>query len=359
MRNLLFFAMSGVMLSMAFQAMAQIPGKWKNHDTRRPERPTVIPALSSTPDHAGKAPSDALVLFDGKDLSQWVDEKGQPSKWIVRDGYMECVKGSGFIYSKEKFGSCQLHVEFATPAKVEGEGQGRGNSGVFLMNLYEVQVLDSYNNKTYSDGQCAAIYGQYPPLVNASLAPGQWQTYDIVFHRPRFDDRGNLAAKAAITVFHNQVLVQDHVELLGPTTWMARPGYSAHADKLPLGLQDHGNPVRYRNIWIRELADDGEIPGDAYTLAPDQVIELKPEVLERYAGVYQFPSGGTHTIIREGDKLYLSMYKGQKAEIRPESESRFNATILDVVLDFTLNRRGQVESMTVRHSGSTGTAKKN
>jgi len=253
MRNLLFLAMSGVMLSMAFQAMAQIPGKWKNHDTRRPERPTVIPAFPSTPDRPGKAPSDALVLFDGKDLSQWVDEKGQPSKWIVRDGYMECVKGSGFIYSKEKFGSCQLHVEFATPAKVEGEGQGRGNSGVFLMNLYEVQVLDSYNNKTYSDGQCAAIYGQYPPLVNASLAPGQWQTYYIVFRAPRFDEKGGVTSPARLTVIHNGVLVQDNEELTGPTAHKARPPYKPHAARMPISLQDHSHPVRFRNIWLREL----------------------------------------------------------------------------------------------------------
>jgi hypothetical protein len=193
------------------------------------------------------APSDAIVLFDGKDLSQW--NGGQ--KWIVRDGV--ATPAGGEISTKQPFGDCQLHVEFATPAKVEGSGQGRGNSGVYLMGNYEVQILDSFINQTYYDGQCAAIYKQRPPLVNACRKPGEWQSYDIVFHGPKFDPQGKLAKAATVTVLQNGVLVQDHFEILGTTAWDAAPKYAAHPAKLPLHLQYHGNPVRFRNIWIREL----------------------------------------------------------------------------------------------------------
>ena len=168
---------------------------------------------------------------------------------------MEMVKKTGAIRTKKKFGSCQLHVEWASPEEVTGDSQGRGNSGVFLMEFYEVQVLDNYRNITYADGMAAAVYGQYPPLVNACRPPGEWQTYDIVFHRPRFDADGGLLRPAFMTVFHNGILVQDRVELTGPTAWKQRPPYKAHADRLPISLQDHGNPVRFRNIWIRELAE--------------------------------------------------------------------------------------------------------
>jgi len=232
-------------------------GRWLVHDINRPAPPVVAPGTASTQDKAGKAPSDAIVLFDGTDLSNWTDTKGNPSKWIAKDGYMECVKDSGYIQSKRKFGSCQLHVEFATPSVVKGSGQGRGNSGVFLMATYEIQVLDSYNNKTYPDGQCAALYGRAVPLVNACRPPGQWQSYDIIFHRPVFEGK-EVVKKPTFTVFHNGVLVHDHVELQGGTGWRgphAISDFVPHEDRLPIMLQDHGNPVRYRNIWIRELSD--------------------------------------------------------------------------------------------------------
>ena len=201
------------------------------------------------PGAAGKAPSDAIVLFDGKDLSQWVDG----DKWIIKDG--AATAHGGGIHTKQAFGSCQLHLEFATPEKVEGHGQGRGNSGVYFMNTYELQILDSYDNPTYFDGQCASIYKQYPPLVNASRKPGEWQTYDVIFTAPKFDADGKLVRPAYMTVLHNGVLVQNHAELLGGTFWERPPSYTAHPPKLPLALQYHGNPVRFRNIWIRELAD--------------------------------------------------------------------------------------------------------
>jgi Domain of Unknown Function (DUF1080) len=245
----------GIVLTSFFPTggSAQIDTKWKIHDPDRPTPPVIDPGRPSTQDLPGRPPSDAVVLFDGKDLSQWAHKDGSPAKWRVENGYLEVVPKSGYIYTRDSFGDCQLHVEFAEPASPKGESQERGNSGVFLMGLYEIQVLDSYENRTYADGQASAVYGQYPPLVNASRPPGQWQTYDIVFHGPRFDKEGKLTRPARVTVLHNGVLVQDNVELTGPTAHKARPPYVPHAEKLPLALQDHGNPVRFRNIWIREL----------------------------------------------------------------------------------------------------------
>ncbi len=227
-------------------------GTWPQHSEDRPQPPVVDPGPVRPP---VPPPSDAVVLFNGHDLSQWRSEKGGPAAWTVRNGYFEVAPGTGMLVSAQAFGDCQLHVEFAEPTPPTGESQERGNSGVYLMGLYEVQVLDSYHNKTYPDGAAAALYGQYPPLVNASRPPGEWQTYDIVFHGPRFDAAGTLTRPARMTVFHNGVLVQDDVVLTGPTANKARPPYKAHAEKLPLQLQDHGNKVRYRDIWIRPLSD--------------------------------------------------------------------------------------------------------
>ena len=204
------------------------------------------------PGPVGGPPSDALVLFDGKDLSKWKTDKGGEARWVVEDG-AATVNGTGSILTKEEFGDCQLHVEWATPSVVKGEGQGRGNSGVYLQSRYEIQVLDSYNNKTYYHGQAGGVYKQYAPLVNACRKPGEWQAYDIVYHAPRFDADGNVTKRGTVTVLHNGVLIQDHVEILGATNPAGAPKYTTHALKQPLLLQDHGNPVRYRNIWIRPL----------------------------------------------------------------------------------------------------------
>lgn len=244
--------------SAVFQAqnrpMDSNPESWKIHDVDRPQPRAVDPGESS-PKQPVPPPSDAVVLFDGKDLSKWIGVDGAPARWKVEKGYIEVVKGAGGISTRQGFGDCQLHVEWRTPVPVKGEGQERGNSGVFLMGMYELQVLDSYQNKTYPDGQAAAVYGQYPPLVNASRPPGQWQTYDIFFHRPRFDSSGKLVQRARMTALHNGVLVQDNVELTGPTAHKARPAYTQHGDRLPVSLQDHGDPVRFRNIWVRELPE--------------------------------------------------------------------------------------------------------
>ncbi len=205
------------------------------------------------PGPAGGPPSDAIVLFNGKDLSQW-----DKSKWIVKDG---CAISHGAdMKTKQAFGDCQLHLEWATPEKVAGSGQGRGNSGVFLMENYEVQILDSYRNQTYFDGQAGAIYKQHPPLVNACRKPGEWQTYDIIFSAPRFNKDGKLEKPAYITVLQNGVLIQNHFEIRGQTLWDAAPAYHAHPEKLPIILQYHGNPVKFRNIWIRELEDSAKEP---------------------------------------------------------------------------------------------------
>jgi hypothetical protein len=236
-------------------SLAQVDPRWKPNDPDRPLPPVIEPGTASTQDSPGRPPSDAIVLFSGKDLSHWAGEDGRAPKWKVADGFMEVMPHSGYIHTRQPFGDCQLHVEFAEPVPPVGEGQGRGNSGVFLMGLYEIQVLDSYQSKTYADGQASAVYGQFPPQVNASRPPGQWQTYDIVFHGPRFDKDGKLLRPARVTVLHNGVLVQDNVELSGPTADHDRPAYKPTPDKLPLSLQDHGNPVRFRNIWIRELGE--------------------------------------------------------------------------------------------------------
>jgi hypothetical protein len=201
-----------------------------------------------TPGEAAGPPSDAIVLFDGKELSKW----NGGDKWEIKDGYAITRKAS--ITTKDSFGDCQLHLEFATPEKIEGSGQGRGNSGVYLMERYEVQILDSYENKTYFDGQCASLYKQMPPMVNACRKPGEWQTYDIIFEAPRFDEAGKVEKPAIVTVLHNGVIVQNHFELQGGTYYDRPAAYSKHASRAPIQLQYHGNAMRFRNIWIREIA---------------------------------------------------------------------------------------------------------
>ncbi len=205
-----------------------------------------------TPSEENKPPSDAIILFDGKSLSEWVDKDGGAAKWKIGGGAFTVVKGTGDISTKRAFGDVQLHLEWRTPKKVSGEGQGRGNSGVYLQNRYEIQVLDSYQNKTYFHGQAGSLYKQYAPLVNVTRPPGEWQTYDIVFRAPRFGADGEVQRPGSVSVFHNGVLVQDHVEIKGSTTHEGGPVYEAHGPD-SIKLQDHGNETRFRNIWIRKL----------------------------------------------------------------------------------------------------------
>ncbi len=212
-----------------------------------PEPPVVIPGLD------GAAPGDAIVLFGGADLAAWTGRNGE-AEWMVADGSFTVAPGTGEIRTRQGFGDVQLHIEWRTPAEVTGEGQGRGNSGIFLMERYELQVLDSWENRTYSNGQAGSIYKQHIPMVNASRPPGEWQSYDIVFVSPRFDDSGDLVEPARMTVFHNGVLIHLDAELHGATVFRGPPSYETHPDRLPLMLQDHGNPVSFRNIWIRDLS---------------------------------------------------------------------------------------------------------
>ncbi len=244
-----------------FRDTAMLPGgKWHVHDPDCPQPRVVTPGETFSQNAA--APSDAEMLFDGKDLSKWQTGEGEEARWKVRDGYVETERGGG-IRTRGKWADFQLHVEFSEPNPPRGTGQGRGNSGILINNMYEVQVLDSYNAKTYPDGQCGAIYGQSPPLVNASKPPGTWQTYDIVFESPRWSDKGELLGKAIITVLHNGVVVQNHYELAGMTDgingelpWKSLSKYPApHPPEVFVELQDHNNPVRFRNIWIRTLGE--------------------------------------------------------------------------------------------------------
>lgn len=225
---------------------------WAVHDGNRPQPATVVPGSFSSQDQAGKPPSDAIVLFDGTDLSKWETSKGEPAKWLVKEGYMEVAPGAGEIRTKARFGDCQLHIEWAAPAKVDGDSQGRGNSGVFLMGMLEIQVLDSYKNVTYADGHAGAYYGVNPPMVLPLRPPGEFQVYDIVFRRPIYKE-GKPVDPGYVTVFMNGVLVQDHTPIEGPGGHMGRSRPRPFPPKGPLSLQDHGNPTRFRNIWYREL----------------------------------------------------------------------------------------------------------
>ena len=227
--------------------------KWRVHDGARPQARVVTPPTASTEDAPGAPPSDAVVLFNGSDLSGWASSKdGSDAAWKVEDGYMEVVPKTGNISSKECLGDCQLHVEWAAPEVVLSDSQGRGNSGVFLMETYEIQVLDNYDNPTYADGTCGGIYGQYPPLVNACRKPGVWQTYDIIWRGPRFDGE-KLIRPAYLTVIQNGILLHLDKELLGPTQHRITTYYKPQATTGPLMLQDHGDLVRFRNIWFRPL----------------------------------------------------------------------------------------------------------
>jgi hypothetical protein len=257
--SLPLFILTAAMLSTPAPAQEYLTGiKW--------EMPPIIQP-GTTDAHP---PSDAIVLFDGKDLSAWEGA----DQWKVEDGNMIC--GKGVVRSKQKFGDCQVHIEWSAPTPPKGTSQGRGNSGIFLMGIYEMQILDSFNNETYFDGQAAAIYKQTPPMVNAMRAPGQWNVYEIAWTAPRFNEDGSLKSPAYITAFHNGALVLNHFELLGDTPFNRPPQYKMHDPVGPIALQDHGNPVRFRNIWVRELAaPKGEQVREPFIRKGDEEIPVK------------------------------------------------------------------------------------
>lgn len=232
------------------------------------EKPPVV----QPGDTLSAPPSDAIVLFNGKDLKNWKNS----DSWPVADGIMS--SGKGMITSQEEFGDCQLHIEWSAPTEVKGSGQGRGNSGLFMMGKYEIQILDSYNNETYYDGQAGAIYKQTPPLVNVMRAPGEWNAYDVIWTAPRFNDDGELKSPANVTLLHNGVLVLNHFELLGDTPFNRPPQYTAHPATGPISLQDHGNPVRFRNIWVRPIvAIQGERTREPYLRDGDKETPIVKE----------------------------------------------------------------------------------
>lgn len=229
-----------------------LPGnKWRVHDADRPHPPVVTPGAA-----VGQAPSDAVVLFDGKDLSKWRGDKGDPKWEIVDGGVAATKKGAGSLVSRDEFGDCQIHLEWAAPNPPKGNDQGRGNSGVLIFGRYEIQVLDNFNNPTYADGHAGAVYGQHPPLVNALRPPGEWQSYDILFTAPKFKEDGSVDKPAHVTVLVNGVVVQNNAEIIGSVAFRALAKYQKHGPRGPIVLQDHGNPVRFRNIWVRPIGEE-------------------------------------------------------------------------------------------------------
>jgi hypothetical protein len=338
-----FITTAGLLFGAIQFCQAQPDPNWLPHDRLRPLPTVVEPGVASTPEQAGKAPSDAVVLFDGKDLSQWCSMDGSPTKWVTEAGVMKCVPGSGYIRTLQNFGDCQLHVEWAAPTPPEGNSQGRGNSGVFLgWDRYEVQVLDSYQNKTYADGSAGSIYCEYPPLVNASRPPGQWQNYDIIYSAPRFDTDGKLLSPAYLTVIHNGVLIQNHSELTGPTGWLGRAPYSPHPEKQPISLQDHGNPVRYRNIWVRELGKPGK-----------KEFSLADSLLNSYVGTYE----NSVEIKRDGVQLVLT-FQGWKFPLFAESPTKFFAKKTDVQCEFKFSDTEKAVFVSVGEDGGSKNKKK-
>lgn len=326
----------GLFVASTVIAGAAPDPNWLGHDRTRPQPAVVTPGSPSLQEQPGMPPSDATVLFDGKDISAWVAMDGSPTKWVVRDGALECVPGSGYVRTLQSFGDCQLHLEWAAPTPPQGDSQGRGNSGVFFgFDRYEVQVLDCYQNKTYADGSAASIYGQYPPLVNACLPPGKWQTYDIVWTAPRFDAGGALLSKARLTIFHNGVLVQNNVELTGPVPWIGRPPYQAHPERLPIAFQDHGNPVRYRNIWVRELGNYRH-----------KEIRLPDALLDTYVGDYGHIGQWNGAKVRRLPDGLLSLTQGgMEVVMHAETPTKFYALTTDVVCIFEFN--GPVKKLAV------------
>ena len=321
--------------------------RWKQHDIRRPKPPVVEPAEEVI---AAKPPKDAVVLFDGSGLDAWQSPDGGPARWKVENGRMETVPGAGPIRTRAKFGDIQLHVEWAAPDPPRGTGQDRGNSGVFLMGQFEIQVLDSYRAETYADGQAGAIYGQFPPLSNASRPPGEWQAYDIAFRRPRFDADGKLLEPARITLFHNGLLVQDNEEPFGPTSWLKNLPYEDLGGRGPITLQDHDHPVRYRNLWLRELP---ERPAPTEKdLAPPEAVAVSQELLDRYAGRYRMgegPGARVVTIAREGGHLTVSFpFRPGALEIVPISETEFDMPTTDGRFTFRTDDRGRATGLLFR-----------
>ena len=318
---------------------------WKIHDMNRP-RPQVVEPLTQT--LPAPAPKNAIILFNGKDFTHWLAKDSTEVKWKLENGFMEIVPGAGEIISKERFGDVFLHVEWSSPDDPGRKGQDRGNSGIFFMHQYELQVLDSYQADTYADGQAGALYGQVPPRFNACRPPGEWNAYDIIFRRPRFNADGSLLTRARISVIHNGVLIQDNEEYQGPTSWLKFLPYKKHDDQMPIALQEHNCKVKYRNIWAVPLPEL-KAPEKGYV---DRTISLPEKELDKFIGVYQRPNTpATFTITKNNGSLYCDFYWRPGAlELVPLAANSFAMKETAGVIDFNVNSKGIVTGL-VFHLG--------
>lgn len=313
---------------------------WAIHDMNRPQPPRVEPGTATS------APSDAVVLFSGKneEIEKWISDKnGEPTKWEVKDGVLQCVPGSGYIRTKEEFADCQLHIEWSAPSKVEGNSQGRGNSGVFLMGQVEVQVLDNYNNPTYADGFASSIYGINPPAANPLRAPGEWQVYDIVFRRPIFKDGKEIDA-GYITVFVNGVLTQDHTPLEGSGGHKGRSKARAFPEQGPLKIQDHGNPVRFRNIWYRPLPKRFVDGGESSRMSEEATTAKRAEIAKGIREDAAKLEGNAKML-----RLFESLCYAENAEAREFATAAVNdfATVMEAVpADKIETQKGEILHVT-------------
>lgn len=322
--------------ALAAPLTAQDSPTWRVHDMARP-RPAAAAAVPAARFDA--PPPGAVVLFDGTSLKHWVGSDGQPAKWTLGKGYFEVKPGTGTIMTVDSFGDMQLHLEWSEPVPATGEGQDRGNSGVFLMGRYELQVLDSWHNDTYADGQVGSLYGQHPPLFNAALPPGTWQRYDVFFRRPRFGADGRLVSPARVTVLQNGVPVQNNAVIFGPTSWLTRNGYSAHPDKLPIGLQDHSFKVRFRNIWVRPLPEEQPAP------PPPAVRATTPEERTALVGKYK-TNWGEATVADSAGGLWLDMGDGPMA-LEADGPDAWSITGVDAGVSFPHDTAGKVSGLVV------------
>ena len=330
-------------------AHAPAPPGWRQHDTDRPQPPRVEPAtlVPAAP------PSDAVVLIgaDGSGLGNWRSDGGGAARWRTEDGALVVVPGTGGIQTAESFGDVQLHIEWRPAAEPDKSSQDRSNSGVFLAGgLYEVQVLDVWDNATYADGRAAAVYGQFPPLADATRPPDQWQSYDVFFRMPQFRDDGSLEAPARITVLHNGVLVQNNEVLPGTTTWMESLPYEPHGPG-PIGLQDHGSPVRFRNLWVRRIPKRPAPPADYALPAPADLTEAETA---RLLGTYERDGGGQFVIERLGDGLGLSMpWRPGVLSLVPLSPTRLHLGSTAGVVEVELDDAGAVARIVLTMGGGT------
>jgi hypothetical protein len=319
---------------------------WAIHDMNRPQPVRVEPGTFSSQEVPGTPPSDAVILFGGKpeEIEKWISDKnGEPTKWVVKDNVLQCVPGSGYIRTKEEFADCQLHIEWSAPSKVEGSSQGRGNSGVFLMGAVEVQVLDNYNNPSYPDGMASSIYGINPPMANPLRAPGEWQTYDIVFRKPVFKD-GQEIDPGYITVFVNGVLTQDHTPLEGGGGHMKRSKPKAFPEKGPLKIQDHGNPVRFRNIWYRPLPKRF-VDGGEYSRMSEEATAAKRAEIAKGIREDATKLEGNAKMLR----LFESLCYAENAEAREfaiAAVNDFAAAMNAVAADKIESKKGEIMQVT-------------